>query len=91
MDAPETVLKTAGPGSATVHRRPPQFEPKGQDSAVVRRCPLSSAMSAVVLAVFDAGCATVSVPSWMAWCAQSPAIAALIGIGDRRGSGGDAR
>ena len=51
MDAPQTVLKTAGPASTAVRLRPLQFRHAPRQSVVVRLRPLSSAGLAVTLAV----------------------------------------
>ncbi len=53
--APQTVLKTVGPASTTVHRSPSSFEPEGQDSRAIRHRPRPSADLAVMLAV-TGGC-----------------------------------
>jgi hypothetical protein len=52
--APQTVLKTAGLPSATVHQQPPKFGRVGQECVAVRHCPRSAVGLAVkLLAVSD--------------------------------------
>ncbi len=56
MDAggrPQTVLKTAGPASIAVHRRPHRFGFQRRLSAVVRCRPLTYIPLAVFLAVSE--------------------------------------
>jgi hypothetical protein len=51
MDAPQTVLKTAGLTSAVVHNWPPAFGIEPENSLDVRSHPQSVAGLAVILAV----------------------------------------
>jgi len=51
--APQTVLKTAGMSSASVHTGPLQFDRAPSDSGIVRLYPSMSAKLAVFLAVSD--------------------------------------
>jgi hypothetical protein len=60
-DDPQTVLKTAGQASTTVHRRPLQIETEGLVSPHVRHCPPPSADVAVILAVSSAECVSASI------------------------------
>jgi hypothetical protein len=51
--APQTVLKTAGQASTSVHRSPLRFDPAPSDSRIVRLCTPVSVKLAVFLAVSD--------------------------------------
>jgi hypothetical protein len=53
MDAPQTVLKTAGVASTPIHDGPDKFNFERSRSAIVRQRPLSCAALAVFLAVGD--------------------------------------
>jgi hypothetical protein len=48
---PQTVLKTAGLASATIHQRPLEFDRQLAYSTIVRRRPLRSGKLALILAV----------------------------------------
>ena len=51
MWTPQTVLKTAGLTSTNVRQRPLEFDSERANSVLIRQCPYSSGILAVMLAV----------------------------------------